>query len=214
MFDDLHIRTVEQVAPSTRWRSGGLIRAIEIGVERFARWVLAYHRCSKELGTQLFTGDRAVPDWPPSAKPHDWLGRGIYFWEHGPERAAAWAHDKHGDDGVVVGAIIQLGRCFDLLDIKFTSLLRPAYEQEAEDARTANQNLPINKGPDADLGGRYLDCRVINRCLQLLPDDFQTVRGAFWEGDAAFPGAMIRRESHIQIAVRDPRCILGVFRPT
>ena len=42
---------------------------------------------------------------------------------------------------------------------------------------------------------------------------FQTVRAAFEEGEPAFAGSMIRRETHIQIAVRDPRCILGVFRP-
>jgi hypothetical protein len=42
---------------------------------------------------------------------------------------------------------------------------------------------------------------------------FQTVRGCFVEGGPAFPGSGIQRESHIQIAVRDPACIIGVFRP-
>lgn len=174
--------------------------------------MLGYHGCPKELAEALLGGTRAIADWPASTNTYDWLGQGIYFWEHGPERALAWAHNHYGDSAAVVGAIIQLGRCFDLLDVGFTSLLMPAYERELEDARAAGQELPVNKGPNDDLGGRYLDCRVINACLQAFPE-FQTVRGAFWEGEPAFPGAKILRESHIQIAVRDPRCILGVFRP-
>jgi hypothetical protein len=42
---------------------------------------------------------------------------------------------------------------------------------------------------------------------------FQTVRGVFIEGGEAFPGSCIMEKSHIQIAVRDPACIIGVFQP-
>jgi hypothetical protein len=42
---------------------------------------------------------------------------------------------------------------------------------------------------------------------------FDTVRGAFWEGDPAFPGSEIEKQSHIQIAVRNPECVLGYFKP-
>jgi hypothetical protein len=42
---------------------------------------------------------------------------------------------------------------------------------------------------------------------------YQTVRCAFEEGDDTFPGSMLKTETHIQVAVRDPSCILGVFRP-
>jgi hypothetical protein len=43
---------------------------------------------------------------------------------------------------------------------------------------------------------------------------FDSVRGAFLEGGAAFPGSKIASKSHVQIAIRNPRCIVGVFRPT
>lgn len=124
-----------------------------------------------------------------------------------------WARDKHGDSAAIIGAIIQLGRCFDLLDVEFTMKLLPAYQYQKGVAEAAGRSLPLNRGSNDDLGGRYLDCLVVNRCLQGFPY-FQAVRGAFQEGEQAFPGAKIFRESHIQIAVRDPRCILGVFRPT
>jgi hypothetical protein len=43
--------------------------------------------------------------------------------------------------------------------------------------------------------------------------EYQTVRGVFIEGKPAFPGSKIALKSHIQIAVKDPACIVGVFEP-
>lgn len=55
---------------------------------------------------------------------YDWLGTGVYFWEHGAKRALRFAHDqkKRGKvkNPTVIGALIQLGNCFDLLDTQFT----------------------------------------------------------------------------------------------
>jgi len=42
---------------------------------------------------------------------------------------------------------------------------------------------------------------------------FDTVRGAFWEGGLVYPGSEIATQSHIQIAVRNPDCVLGYFKP-
>lgn len=182
-------------------------------MERFARWVLGYHGCTAELAAELINGERPISAWPHSNHPYDWLGSGIYFWEHGPGRAKQWAQERYRDSAAIVGAIIQLGRCFDLLDVDFTAQLLPAYLVEKEEADAAGRPLPANRGRDDDLGGRYLDCRVVNACLQARPD-FQVVRGSFREGPPAFPGGQLVRESHVQIAVRDPRCIVGIFRPT
>lgn len=43
--------------------------------------------------------------------------------------------------------------------------------------------------------------------------EYQTVRGVFVEGQPAYPGAGIMLKSHVQVAVRDQRCIIGFFRP-
>jgi hypothetical protein len=61
---------------------------------------------------------------------------------------------------------------------------------------------------------RTLDCLVINNLAATMSEQIQTVRGAFEEGDEAFPGAALRTETHIQIAVRERQCMLGIFRPT
>jgi hypothetical protein len=180
-------------------------------VDRFARVVLGFHGCNASFARGLLGSDDPISSWRPSENDHDWLGRGIYFWEHAPERALEWAKQRHDDEPAVIGAVIQLGRCFDLMNIASTRMLGEAFRRAKEEADAAGRSLPRNtSGPD--LKARRLDCYIINACLQPLPE-FQTVRGAFLEGEDAYPGAMIREQSHVQVAVRDPACILGVFRP-
>lgn len=60
---------------------------------------------------------------------------------------------------------------------------------------------------------RRLDCAVLNWYLDLA-GGYQTVRGCFLEGPPVFPGAALLAEAHIQLAVRDPACIIGTFSPT
>jgi hypothetical protein len=42
---------------------------------------------------------------------------------------------------------------------------------------------------------------------------YDTVRGAFPEGEAIYDTCEIRDRTHIQIAVRNERCIIGYFLP-
>lgn len=189
-------------------------------MDRFARTIIGYHGCrqgpSAAFAQHLLAGETEVRDWQPSDNEYDWLGDGIYFWEHGPERARDWA----GPDGVVVGAVIQLGNCLDLTDVAATQLLSEQFEQIDRSYRELKKPLPTNLGGQGGL--RKLDCLVINELITTLaspmgetvpPLRIQTVRGAFEEGKEAFAGSMIKIQTHIQIAVRDHSCILGVFRP-
>ena len=190
-------------------------------MDQFARTVLGYHGCSTPesvaFARSLFAGNAEIGDWEPSSNEYDWLGRGIYFWEHGPHRAREWANEE----GMVIGAVIQIGRCFDLTDINNTALLREAYENVVTLYESKSWKLPENKGRDLKL--RNLDCIVLNHFLDTMDAAlaesvsesfrYQTVRCPFEEGTEAFPGSMLRTQTHIQIAVRDPDCILGVFRP-
>jgi len=65
----------------------------------------------------------------------DWLGHGLYFWETSPLRALEWAQPRPGSvPGVGAsastggcGAVIQLGRCFDLTDVEHTRSAGDAY---------------------------------------------------------------------------------------
>jgi hypothetical protein len=89
-------------------------------VDRFARTILGYHGCDPAFADTILSGELSIDDWKPSTNDYDWLGHGIYFWEYAPERALNWTNRPNVPGGGVIGAIIQLGNCLDLTDIKDT----------------------------------------------------------------------------------------------
>jgi hypothetical protein len=178
--------------------------------------VIAYHGCDAAVAERLLRGE----PFRKSENDYDWLGAGVYFWEYGADRALRFAHDQQRrgriTEPAVVGALVQLGNCFDLMDTRFTADLGDAYNTlRALNAQTGIA-LPFNAGAAPDQKLRRLDCLVLNSYLASLEStggSFDTVRCGFSEGPRAFPGSGIFQQSHIQIAVRNPACILGVFRP-
>lgn len=183
-------------------------------MEKFARIVVGYHGCERKLADGLLTGKLPIAEWNKSDNAYDWLGEGIYFWEHSPTRALRWATERFRRRAAVIGAVIQLGNCFDLLDEEITGLLADTYPKFAASFRLAGKELPVNRGTRQKL--RELDCAVMNDCVRRMGGRriaFDTVRGAFLEGQPIFPGTTISAETHIQIAVRNVNCVLGVFRP-
>ncbi len=54
----------------------------------YQRIVIAYHGCDAALAKKVLAGKAELK---PSTNTYDWLGEGIYFWEHGPQRAYEWA---------------------------------------------------------------------------------------------------------------------------
>lgn len=173
----------------------------------YDRLVLAYHGTSRAIAERIHSGE----PFSVSRNDHDWLGEGIYFWEGGFDRAKRWAIEKHKSEAAVVGALVQLGRCYDLMDTKYTRDL-------AEGAKAFDKIAwPDNGGPPRNRGKRRLrDCAVMNwwlTQLEAVGETFDTVRYGFEEGDPVHPEMTIRVESHVQIAVRNPAAIIGVFRP-
>lgn len=188
----------------------------------YHRTVFGYHGCDKSVADRVLGGG----DFRASENNYDWLGRGIYFWEHGPERALEWAREEQRRNPTkitkpaVVGAVIHLGRCFDLLDVRYTRYLGDAYPEYLQSLEESGQEPPRNEGrrnQAGDLLLRRLDCSMLNWTVARLSRQtsvtIQTVRGVFVEGGEAFPGSCIMEKSHVQIAVRDPECIVGVFLP-
>jgi hypothetical protein len=182
-------------------------------MDKFARIIVGYHRCGHGFADDILTGTTPIVGWQKSQNTFDWLGHGIYFWEHSPSRAMRWATQQF-EKPAVVGAIIQLGTCFDLLDEANAVILGKSYPAFVANFRNRGKPLPVNRGKDHK--SRELDCAAINECLDRFEGEnihFDTVRAAFLEGEPVFPGTTISAESHIQIAVRNVDCILGVFRP-
>ncbi|HEY4240105.1 MAG TPA: hypothetical protein VGM88_09830 [Kofleriaceae bacterium] len=184
---------------------------------KYDRTIVAYHGCDFDTGERLLAGE----PFRQSQNDYDWLGEGIYFWEYGADRALKFAHDQQRRGKVarpaIVGALLQLGHCFDLMDSRFTDELPVAYRLVKEAYALAGRPLPANGGKTPDKLLRRRDCAVLNFYLKLQReggDAFDSVRCGFVEGPPAFPGSGIRHRSHVQIAIRNPACVLGVFRPT
>jgi hypothetical protein len=188
------------------------------------RVVTGYHGCDATVAAKVLAGTVRLN---LSTNPYDWLGEGVYFWEHGAQRARAWAIEQAKISGAkikepsVLGAKINLGECLDLLDTANTGLLGKWYKEFRRTARQQLSRMPENRDAPGSRRGdkvlRFLDRAVIDFTVSHVAEvegiNYQTVRGVFLEGEPAFPGSKIARKSHIQIAVRDPVCILGFLRP-
>jgi hypothetical protein len=163
------------------------------------RKVVGYHGTSMNSAELVLTGG----GFRPSQNDYDWLGHGIYFWEHAPCRAWQWAREKYGPEAAVVRATIRLGRCLDLTDIRYTEGIRQAFDGLREAYNAQRLTMPVNKGK-----ARRLDCLVINYVAEHIFPECETVRAPFLEGLAIFEGSALLSASHIQIVVRKPAGII------
>jgi len=119
----------------------------------------------------------------------------------------------------VVGAVIDLGHCLNLLDYEFMQLLKRHYNIVRDQSIKAGRDVPEN---NQEKGLRYLDCAVIESVHKYIRDEpdnierlqpFDSVRAAYIEGESLYPGAGFNEKNHIQICIRNPNCIKGFFRP-
>ena len=195
--------------------------------------VIGFHGCDAETCHSLLNSPAKIVY---SDKPYDWLGNGMYFWENNYDRALQWAKDKkkRGDieTPAVIGAVLYLGHCFDLLDSQFVKLIQGYYNLLEAEYRISNIALPQNKDLSNDKYKdkifRELDCKLIEfmygAILEQIINEkkasgyselklFDSSRGVFTEGGPAYPGAGILEKSHIQICVRNSNCIKGFFLP-
>lgn len=184
--------------------------------------VLGFHGCDQSVVNKVITGKEELL---ASNNDYDWLGPGIYFWENNEERAKEWAEQLAKRKGssikhpTVIGAIIDLGLCFDLTDNHYLSELKEGYQTLVEVCKSTGEPLPQNKtiGNSNDLLLRKLDCAVIQMVhrlhKQVDSEPYDSVRGVFWEGKELYPNAGFREKNHIQICVCNPNCIKGYFLP-
>jgi hypothetical protein len=178
-----------------------------------ASFILGYHGCDQAVAEKLLAGD----SFEKSQNDYDWLGWGIYFWEANPKRGLDFAEEAMSRPGskikvpAVIGAVVDLGSCLDLMSAVGIDMVRAAYESLSETLKAAGQRLPENRGRLR----HPLDCAVIEHLHAIYEAQgsyIETVRAAFTEGQEIYPGAGFDGKTHIQIAVRNPDCIKGVFR--
>jgi len=150
-------------------------------------------------------------------------------------------HPGETKEPAVIPAEITLGNCLDLMQSDCHKEVYAAYLQFRQWHEEYMQKLPpkkrkpfprnrARKNPEADnfhpgeADGaihienvfRPLDFLVfetLHRMREIRKDQqYDTVLAAFQEGKPLYPGACIGTEDHVQIAVRNPKCI-RVLRP-
>ena len=116
---------------------------------------MGFHGCDREVGLNVINGRIQLQ---PSKNKWDWLGEGIYFWEHNPLRALEYAIESSTrkqfnktpiQTPFVVGAIIELGNCLNLIEPESLEVLREAYTGLTEifkDAGKYSGPMPPAKG--------------------------------------------------------------------
>jgi hypothetical protein len=180
--------------------------------------VIGFHSCDKEVGFKVLNGKDELLS---SSNSWDWLGEGIYFWEQNPVRALEYAMESSQRKQFnkipikapfVLGAIVELGNCLNLVETSSLQILSEAYQGLKKVIQEAGKEMPQNK-----MNNRELDCAVIQYIHQSNKGEgkipFDTIRCAFPEGQEAYPGSAITSRLHIQICVLNPDCIKGYFLP-
>ena len=180
--------------------------------------ISAFHSCDKAVGLRILNGE---DDLIASENEWDWLGPGIYFWEHNPGRALEYAVECAAGQQknrnriktpFVIGAIIELGNCLNLLEPISIDVVRNAHDWLVETCNKNDKSIPVNKGAI-----RKLDCSVIKCVHQYTKDKglrpYDTVRSAFNEGSQIYPYSNFYDRLHIEICVRNPGLIKSYFLP-
>lgn len=187
--------------------------------ESQSSFILGFHGCDESVGMKILCNPQE--HLSRSEKDYDWLGSGIYFWEGSVSRAWDWANAYHQAGKIkkpfVLGAVIDLKHCLDLFDYGATAQIQKAYSSLEEVMNVVGEPMPENKGRGDDKPARFLD-RAVMQTLHGIrkekkADEYDSVRGAFLEGERVYPGAGFRTHTHIQICVRNENCIKGYFKP-
>jgi hypothetical protein len=175
----------------------------------YHRTVVAFH------GTTVSEAERLVDgqSFRPSSKSYEWLGTGVYFWEYASKQAWWWAKEvKKYKEPAVVGAMIRLGNCLDLLDPENVRSLRRTYDAILPTWRAQNATIPRNV-----LAKKGMDCAIVNYVYadsDTTATKIETSRGVFVPTKSAkrvWPGSWIYDEAHIQVCVREQSNILAVW---
>ncbi len=185
-------------------------------------FIFGFHGLDEEVGKRILTGETELK---PSENNYDWLGHGVYFWEDSLERARQYADESISRKNskikkpFVIGAVIDLGNCLDLLDKKWLDFLKTAYDELKialdEDGAMLPTNSPFGIN-DLDFKKRELDCAVIRYAVKLAETEnnkFDSVRAAFWEGEELYSNAGFKTHNHIQLSIMNMDCIKGIFLP-
>jgi hypothetical protein len=111
---------------------------------------MGFHSCDKDVGLKVLNGKDSLK---PSNNSWDWLGDGIYFWEENPARALEYAEESSQRKQFnlvrvrtpfVLGAVIDLGNCLNLVEKESLQILSAAYDGLEKTLKAYHSTMPEN----------------------------------------------------------------------
>jgi hypothetical protein len=200
-----------------------------IRFEDYHRTIVGYHGTRLSVALDIVNRRR---DFEFSKNQSDWLGHGVYFWEYAPQQALWWAErlkkksrERHGkmkskrpdlwDEPVaVLGSMIRLGFCLDLLDPYIVKYAKQVHKNFCDDRTRFGLPIPSNVRSK-----RNLDCAVFQYLYTSLEEgqpsqSIDSARGMYVSTDEknrVWPGSWLYDNSHIQVCVRNRARILGTW---
>lgn len=116
----------------------------------YHRTVLGYHGTTRDAAIRLVSGEA----FNQSDEDNEWFGEGIYFWEHAFRQAWWWARRKDRQNPAVIGAVLRLGNCFDLLDPINVEILRQYHQEMVAEMAAIGVVIPVNVRSHRKTGSR------------------------------------------------------------
>lgn len=174
--------------------------------EDYHRTIIGYHGTRKTVAMDIVSRAKS---FKRSDNDDDWLGHGIYFWEYAPQQAWKWAQKRYKGDIAVLGSMIRLGNCFDLLEPSNAETLQKFYRQLKQETERAGRRLPKNVNAK-----KRLDCAVFEYAAALFKEEEQesadTITAVYVPTsgkERLWERSWLYHETHIQLCVRNPKCI-------
>lgn len=174
----------------------------------YHRTVVGFHGTTQKRAEEIVLSG----EFKASENDYDWLGHGIYFWEYAPKQAWQWARTRFedGDDIAVVGAMIRLGNCLDLLDPDNLQIVKNAHQLLQD---FAGEDLPENRN-----SRKYLDCAVFQYLHRMIDEHGQTpvdtsraVYVPTGQDKRVWTRSWLYEQTHIQLCVTNAKNILGAW---
>ena len=110
-------------------------------------FVYGFHGLDREIALRILNQE---DNFRHSKNSYDWLGSGIYFWENNYQRAIQYAQEdsRRANSTIktpfVLGAVLDLGNCLDLLDKQYIDFLATAFDVLKRYLERENKPLPKN----------------------------------------------------------------------
>jgi hypothetical protein len=166
--------------------------------------VYGYHGTSRDSANSILQGG-----FTPSNSGHDWLGPGIYFWQDAPERAWEWAQKYESPTVIQSQIVFEQEEAMDLLDRKWFNILSQYYPTFVN--QWPVKEIPLPAQDPTRSKKHKLDDAYLEYIGSFLEDNkicrVSLIRAAFTEGSPIYDSSALYDLSHVQISVRDPRCI-------